>query len=289
MDAAAPTVVRSATHERIARDWALVLMAVDVPCDVQRRGREWDLLVDAADLDRAEAALAAYDEDDVVVERPVAAAIPDYGSSWAGVGMAVLLVVFARLTDPASPRVGMYRAGEAHAQAIVGGQWWLTVTALTLHADAMHLASNVAIGAVVATLVCWTVGPGVGAWLLLASGAAGNWVTAVMHGTGHRAVGASTAVFGGVGALVGFAIVRGRRRAWIPLAAGLALLGFLGTSERADLLAHFFGFVAGVTAGALIAPLPPIRSRAVQWLLALAALIAVVGCWLLAIDHVPRR
>ena len=36
------------------------------------------------------------------------------------------------------------------------------------------------------------VGPGIGAWLLLASGAAGNWITAFVHGTAHRAVGAST-------------------------------------------------------------------------------------------------
>jgi membrane associated rhomboid family serine protease len=125
--------------------------------------------------------------------------------------------------------------------------------------------------------------------VLILSGTIGNWVTAVMHGTGHRAVGASTSVFGGVGALVGLAIVRGRHRAWVPLAAGLALLGLLGTSERADLLAHFFGFVAGVTAGAVVAPFPPVRSRPLQWLLALAALVAVVGCWLLAVEHVPRR
>jgi membrane associated rhomboid family serine protease len=281
-------IVRSATHERIARDWALVLMAVDIPCDVQRRGREWDLIVDAADADRAAAALTAYDED-AVAERPADAAIPDYGRTWAGVGMAVLLVVIGRLADPFSPRVGLFRAGDADAAAIVSGAWWRTVTALTLHADAMHLASNVAIGAIVATIVCWTVGPGVGAWVLLLSGAIGNWVTAAMHGTAHHAVGASTAVFGGVGALVGLTIVRGRRRAWVPIAAGLALLGLLGTSERADLLAHFFGFVAGVTAGAVVAPFRPIRSRPLQWLLALAALLAVLGCWLLAIEHAPRR
>jgi hypothetical protein len=95
------------------------------------------------------------------------------------------------------------------------------VTALTLHTDVTHLVSNLASGALVATALCMIVGPGVGAWLLLASGAAGNWITAFVHGTAHRAVGASTAIFGGIGALVGLSIVRGggargcrSRRAW---------------------------------------------------------------------------
>jgi hypothetical protein len=71
----------------------------------------------------------------------------------------------------------------------------------------------------------------------------------------------------------------------VPLAAGLALLGFLGTGERADLLAHLFGFLAGVVAGSAAAPAPVLRSRPAQWLLALAALGALGACWLLAIQH----
>jgi hypothetical protein len=119
MDGAIGAVVRSATHERIARDWALVLMAVDIPCDVQRRGHEWDLVVDGADADRAAAALAAYDEDSVA-KRPADAPIPDYGRTWAGIGMAVLLVVVARLTGSRGEWSALFRAGEAHAEAIVG-------------------------------------------------------------------------------------------------------------------------------------------------------------------------
>jgi rhomboid protease GluP len=288
MDDAAATVVRRATHERIARDWALVLAAADIPCDVDRRGQEWRVLVATGDADRAARALADYDADGVA-PAPAPAPMPEYGRTWAGAGMAMLLVAASRAAGPVARASAFFRAGEANAERIVAGEWWRAVTALTLHADATHLASNVASGALVATAVCWSVGPGVGAWLLLLSGATGNWVTAIMHGGAHRAVGASTAVFGGVGVLVGLAIVRGRRRAWIPLAAGLALLGLLGTSERADLLAHFFGFVAGVSFGAPVAPLPPLRSRVVQWALALGALAAVGGCWMLAVEHGGRR
>ena len=289
MSQAARIVARTAPHERLARDWALVLMAVGVVCEVEPRGREWDLVVEAGDADRAAEALAAYDAE-AVPGRPAAAPpIEQYGRTWAGVGMAVLLVLAARLTGTRETYSAWFRAGEARAEAIMGGEPWRTVTALTLHTDVTHLVSNLVSGALVATAVCAAVGPGVGTWLLLVSGAAGNGLTAWMHGGGHRAVGASTAIFGGVGVLVGLAIVRRPSRAWVPLAAGLALLGLLGTSENADLLAHFFGFAAGVVAGTAVAPFPVLRSRPVQWLLALAALGAVGGSWLLAVEHAPRR
>jgi membrane associated rhomboid family serine protease len=288
MAGAARVVARSAPHERLARDWALVLTAVGVGCEVERRGREWDLVVAADDAERAAEALAAYDAE-AVPGRPAPAPAAAYGRTWAGLVLAMLLVLGARLTGTRAMGSALFRAGEAHAGSILNGEPWRTVTALTLHADVTHLVSNLVSGALVATAVSAAVGPGVGAWLLLLAGAAGNGLTAWMHGGGHRAVGASTAVFGGIGVLVGLAIVRRTRRAWVPVAAGLALLGLLGTSEHADLLAHFFGFAAGVAAGTGVAPLPLLRSRPAQWVLALAALGAVGGCWLLAVEHPPRR
>jgi membrane associated rhomboid family serine protease len=288
MSEATRIVARTATHERLARDWALVLTAVGVLCEVERRGREWDLVVEAGDADRAAEALAEYDAEGVPAPPPPAP-IEQYGRTWAGVVMAMLIALAARLTGTREMRSALFRTGEASAGDILHGEWWRTVTALTLHTDVTHLVSNLVSGALVATAVCAAVGPGVGACLLVLSGAVGNGLTAWMHGGAHRAVGASTAIFGGVGVLVGLAIVRRPRRAWVPLAAGLALLGFLGTSENADLLAHFFGFAAGVVAGTAVAPLPLLRSRPAQWALALVALAAVGGSWLLAVEHAPRR
>jgi rhomboid protease GluP len=284
MEDTAPTPVRITPHERIACEWELVLIAAGIPCRVERREREWVLVVAPDEAARARRELAEYDEERAG-RSPNPPAFPEYGPSWLGAGFAVLLVAFASLTGTRSESPELFRAGHAHAAAILDGEWWRTVTALTLHADASHLVANLVIGAVVATLVSWSVGPGVGAWMFLLSGAAGNGLTAWTYGTAHHAVGASTAVFGGIGALAGFAVVRGRRRAWIPLAAGLALLGFLGSSERADLFAHLFGFVAGVAVGVPIAPLAPTRSRPIQGLLALAAVLAICVCWALAAGH----
>ncbi len=283
MEGGEQTVVRSATHARIANDWMLVLTAAGIPCDVQRSEREWHVVVAAAEVERAAAALAAYDAESVAPVRRTPAGRAEYGRSWGGLVMIALLLLAARRVGMGDAPTRLFQAGTAQADRIVReGELWRTVTALTLHGDWTHLASNLAAGAVVATTVCWAVGPGVAAWLLLLAGAAGNLVTALLYESLHRSVGASTAIFGGIGILVGLAVVQRWRRAWVPVAAGLALLGLLGTSERADLIAHAFGFLAGVPLGLGMAFAPIVRSPATQAALGVAAMAVVVACWWLA-------
>ena len=72
-------------------------------------------------------------------------------------------------------------------------------------------------------------------------------------------------------------------RVWAPIAAGLGLLGFLGTSPNADLLAHIFGFGVGALLGLIAAPLEAYRARmTLQFVLSAMALLVVLGCWLIA-------
>jgi membrane associated rhomboid family serine protease len=69
------------------------------------------------------------------------------------------------------------------------------------------------------------------------------------------------------------------------MAAGLALLGFLGTSPNSDVLAHLFGFAIGAVVGALIVLVPDLRERRrLQAVLACTAAGVVIGCWLLALS-----
>ena len=162
-----------------------------------------------------------------------------------------------------------------------------------LHADVVHLVGNVVAMAVLASAVCRLLGPGLGAALLVLSGVGGNTLNAVLRSGPHVSVGASTSIFGAVGILAGVAILRARsprRRPWVPLAAGLALLGFLGTGEHADLAAHFFGFQVGLGFGLATAVLlerPP-GTRA-QWWWSVVTIILVAGAWLLAGATMVRR
>lgn len=146
--------------------------------------------------------------------------------------------------------------GNADAGAIRAGQWWRAVTALTLHADGLHLLGNMTIGGLFIIFLCRALGSGFAWSLLLASGALGNLLNAWIQSPRHHSVGASTTVFGAVGLLAAINFLRDRqrlRRRWyLPLAAALALLALLGSEgENTDLGAHLFGFVVGIGLGLL--------------------------------------
>jgi rhomboid protease GluP len=134
-------------------------------------------------------------------------------------------------------------------------------TALSLHADPLHLMSNLASGVIFGIFVAQILGSGV-AWLtILLAGALGNALNALVQSPEHTAIGASTAIFGALGILSGYMrrsrVVpwRGGLRRWAPLGAGIMLLAFLGFSgERTDIGAHVAGFAMGGVMGFILAP-----------------------------------
>ena len=192
--------------------------------------------------------------------------------------------------------------GTADSTEILNGEFWRTLTALTLHADPGHLFANLTTGLIFAWALLPLFGSG-WTWMgIILSGALGNALNAALHSGGeHRSIGASTAVFGGLGLLVGWQIVaamhrRHERRAHpgylrgiiFPIGAGLALLAFLGVgngNDRVDVLAHGAGLFCGTLLGVLAAwtRLPEKTPVRVQQLLALAALLLPALAWLLAV------
>ena len=130
-----------------------------------------------------------------------------------------------------------------------------------LHADIPHLAGNMVGIAIFGTWVCNITGAGVGWLMILLSGILGNLANAALFQYRHNSIGASTAVFGAVGFLAAYQlylkinIVGQRRKAWIPLAGGLALLAFLGSGAHSDITAHLFGFLSGFFLGLFYAVL----------------------------------
>jgi membrane associated rhomboid family serine protease len=284
------TAVRVTPSRRRADDWAVVLAAAGIPHWLRQRLDGWALIVPPDDAGAALETLAAYDHENARFDPSAGdeAAARSRPPTIIGAVVALLLVGFFAITGSRAGRSVWFEHGSADAARMLAGEWWRAVTALTLHADAPHLAGNAVAIAVLMTAVCWHLGPGVGAWVLLLAGAAGNALTAAAHGGHHVSVGASTAVFAAVGILAALRIAparvgAGTRRWWVVAAAALALLALLGTGPEADVLAHLFGFLAGGGLGLLTAltlrrdiPAP------VQWLLVAAAGGAVLGAWHLA-------
>jgi len=266
---------------RRAMDLSLVLDQEGIPHELRGAGEEqWALEIADADAMRAEAAVAAFErENPVQPRRPERLRVPP-SSVACGLIFFLSMLALHVWTGPDSAGSPWFARGSADAAAILRGEWWRAVTALTLHGDAGHAVGNAVLGGLLLALLARALGPGVGSALVLLAGASGTLASAWLVRRNFVSIGASTAVFGALGALA--ALPQHRRRAWVPLGAGLALLAFLGTSKRADFAGHLCGFVAGVVLGAMAARLPPVRSKAAQAALAAASAAVPVVAWLAA-------
>ena len=283
------TAVRVTPSRRQADEWAVVLAAAGISHWLRQRLDGWALIVSPDDVVVAVETLADYDRENAPPGAPGGDAAPAQAVTIVGAVVALLLIGFFAITGSRAAGSAWFEHGSADAARMMAGEWWRAVTALTLHADAPHLAGNALAIAVLMTAVCWHLGPGLGAWLLVLAGTGGNALTAAAHGGGHISVGASTAVFAAVGILAALRSVApahlgiGARKRWVVVPAALALLAMLGVGPHADVLAHLFGFVVGgglglVTALTVRRPLP----APVQWLLVAGAGGVVVGAWRLA-------
>ncbi len=203
-----------------------------------------------------------------------------------------LLALFFWVTGPWQEQSLWFLNGTVDSTAILKKhQWWRLVTALTLHADEVHLAANCIIGGFMVLLLSRTAGYGMAWCLLLFAGTLGNFLNIAWRPMEHHSVGFSTAVFAAIGALTGLRLQLQKskllRGLLEPLAAGAGLLAFLGTEGvRTDLGAHLFGFFCGICA-ALLARwsglIAESHHEGLQRLLFFVALGFLFFCWALAL------
>ncbi len=252
-----------------ARELGLVLAAASIAYSIERENRDWLVRVDSSGFTKALEEWRIYQsanpkvsppdvEEDVEDRAPVPQ--PSTGSLWA---VACVMVGFAVVQAECEP--AWREAGVLSSERVWGhGEWWRTLTALTLHADAQHLVANLATGLCFVRWLISAFGGGLAWFLVLLTGAVGNAVNVWCYFPGqYRSLGASTAVFGALGLLVGDAMggfLRTRQgRSWwrwvLPLGAGTALLAYLGAGDgregRVDVTAHLWGFLVGIPVGLL--------------------------------------
>ena len=282
--------LRVTGDRNLAEEWELALVAQGFSPSLSSTRDGFVLSVPERELERALVGLSAYErenppklgERDEPVEPP---------NLVAGASIAGILLLFFSITAIGHSTAQWFERGSADSERILLGEVWRTVTALSLHANLAHVLSN-AIGITIfIAALSSTLGPGLGSALVLLAGAGGNLTNALIHGSAHVSIGASTSVFGAVGMLGGLGLARRgenklpKRRAWVPVAAALALLAMLGTGgERVDVLAHLFGFLLGGVLGfvfAFVTPRPP--SSHIQWACGSAALVVLISCWLVAL------
>jgi rhomboid protease GluP len=262
----------------------LILSASGIACNSSRKKAGWEIWVEEADHPVAIEKIAQYFRENP--ERPHPLAVPLLGQhkTWSGVWTAMLLAIFYWAESYYGVAETFIKKFGALSERIMNGEVYRTVTALALHSDISHLLGNMTGIALFGTAVCGVTRPGVGWLLILLTGVFGNLANAGFQGHGHYSIGASTAVFGAIGLLSAFQFWDKYRRpgyrvkAWLPLAGGLALLGFLGTAgEHTDIMAHLFGLLSGCIIGSIYSlllhrPLPDKHQR-IAWCITIGILV----------------
>ncbi len=289
------TELRRARDRRLLADPVLVLEAMRIPHRTEYNNRMWRLLVPFEQESSARSELERYEAENRYIA-PYRPKVHTFDKGWAGVlGFLTLIWLLPNLEDWQTFGWNWRELGVMNAELVREGQWWRTVTALTLHGDLGHIIGNSAFGAVFGLLLGRFVGSGLG-WLLVLVGAAlANGINAWLQTPPFFSLGASTATFAALGLVGAFVwrrgYLRGRnwRESFAPLFAAIALLVYTGVGGvRTDILAHFLGFAAGVAGGVFAAEYDIRRlGRSGQWIAGGVTVMIIVTAWTLAGTYAP--
>jgi membrane associated rhomboid family serine protease len=273
---------RPACEER-----AFMLHAVGIGSQVVPNGELWSLVVLPSVATAAVSHLRGYDRENPPKRRVLARPEQMHPHAWIGAAcyLSVMLLV-AWLAGHRTFAINWFEAGVLDTTSVRTGEFWRTVTALTLHFDVAHLLSNLGFGAFFGWLASQLLGPGVALGGAVAAATLANAINSSIQPANHVSAGASTMVFAMLGLLAAYAWRRradsGERWAyrWAPLIAGVFLLGFTGVGgDNTDVLAHLTGFVTGTVTGWWLGRLSRIPAQHVQWLAGVGALAAIATAW----------
>lgn len=278
-------------------EWITVLCAAGLDYRLSMEDNAWVLYIPAENADRAREEIRLYEQQNrnwLAGCRP--APEPDKAESFhMNIWFAYVLLVFHLRLGAFDATNPLLRAACADGPAIMAGEWWRTVTALTIHSGIVHLLSNMVFIILVGHFVCRAFGGGLGILLILISGALANWLTAAVIQPEYLSVGASTAGFAALGILVTRQVIKNYRRypdwrsiwsrVWLPFCAGLAMLGMTGTGPRSDIAAHAFGFITGMLAAFPLALLEKTPPRRTQIMLVTLAATILATAWISATGY----
>jgi membrane associated rhomboid family serine protease len=283
-------VVFDSRNRRACADRALVLESLQIPHRIVDDALSCALIVPAEFSARAMDELRLYDEENP--PRRVQRIKPFvYQNAIPGiVAYVVVIVVTAWLAGVSYFAEDWFGAGRIDGVLVRAGEWWRTITALTLHAGLRHLIGNIVFGAFFGLLAGRLFGSGI-AWLaIILAAASGNALNTLLLASTHRSIGASTAVFAALGLVAGF-VWRGKlmsQERWSyrvgPIVGGFALLMYTGTGDaNTDIGAHLMGFLCGFAGGMLLTLIRQrLTSSTLQIGAALMAVCVVVGAWIVA-------
>jgi membrane associated rhomboid family serine protease len=278
-----------ARSRRQALDWSLVLLSQGIEHTVERceEAAGWELQVASADSENALKAIQLYQAENRHWPWRRQLFKPGVLFDWASLSWVILLCLFYWLSD-AYPALRTF--GEMDVLAVTQGQWWRVFTAMWLHADLAHLASNAVLGVIFLGLTMGRYGTGVGLLVAYLAGAGGNLFAWLLAPQPRFSLGASGMVMGSLGllAIQSFNLWRSapqaRKYILSGVLGGVMLFLLLGLNPGTDLLAHGGGFATGLLLGVILSRLPGASPKTgVHLFCGFLFTALVVGPWWLAL------
>lgn len=271
---------------------ALVLNALAIPHEIVSGESLTMIVVPAEFAEQARYELRQYDQENRKHKPRPPVIAPVYQNAVPGVAVYVLVIcLVAWLAGEALFNRDWYAAGRIDGELIRDGQWWRTLTALTLHAGVRHLLGNIGFGILFGLMAGRLVGSGIAWFGIVLSSSAANFLNTLLLASTHRAIGASTAVFAALGLVSGF-VWRAKLMAqnrWPyrlgPIVGGIALLAYTGTGDaNTDIGAHLAGFVCGFLCGTFLTLVSSHLSRHnLQLACGITAVSMIVLSWIIAL------
>lgn len=283
------TCVKSSVSRRTILESDLVLTSMGINTRIERRLFEWRLLTLVPMASQARIQLDLYYNENRPVSRKHEI-YPVLGNGFSGVvGYLAVIWIFYILDWLAI--LGGRHAGALSGLAAQNNEWWLTITALTLHADLTHIVSNSVSGGLFGFVASRYLGNGLAWFLILLCGAVANYLNALIRTEAFYAIGASTAIFAAAGIVCGFtwrkSYIKGAsaRLNYLPIAGAIFLFVFMGMEgENTDILGHLCGLVVGLIMGIWVGGLNvKLAGKMGQRIFAYASLCLIGLAWLFAV------
>lgn len=285
-------VIYESPSRKECSDRSLVLLSQEIPFDIVLDAGLSLLVVPAEFAERAKFELWQYEQENVQPKVSAPRITLVYQNAIPGIiGYIAVISIVALLAGEAAFDRNWFVTGRVDGVLIRTGEWWRSITALTLHSGLKHYAGNLGFGVVFGFMAGRIIGSGV-TWLaVVLSACAANLLNTLLLESSHRSIGASTAVFAVLGIVAGF-VWRGRimkQERWAyrigPVVGGLALLAYTGTGDaNTDVGAHVTGFACGFAAGMVLTMMYRyISHRNVQLISGGLALAIISAAWMFAL------
>jgi membrane associated rhomboid family serine protease len=281
-----------AQTRRQALDWALVLASQNIDAVIERNAEgKYVLIVPKHDYLRAIEQINLYQTENSHRRHPFQVEVAHSLFDWRGVIWAIVITLFYLVCE--NSNIDFRAAGMMHKDAVLHGEWWRLFTAVSLHADLPHLASNATAGLVLLGVAMVYYGAGLALFLSFLSGVGGNILGILLHHGDYYGLGASGMVMGSLGLLAAtgwFAetpvsdrhnlLFKMRR-----LIAALFLFILLGLNPKSDIQAHIGGFLFGwiLGAGFLRILNKPSKYTFLNQLGAVATIVIILFAWGIAL------